>query len=69
MFAQIKYAYICTVLQELKRFLAAARFAFIVVFFTHNNFGHVCVPIKVSSLFSAYRVVVSTVGAYTLYSM
>jgi hypothetical protein len=33
---------------------------------TNKNFGHVCVPIKVSALFSVYYVAVSTV-AYSMY--
>ena len=65
MFPQSKYADICAVQHELEHFLAGARIAFLMVFLTNNNFGHVCVPIKVSALFSVYRVVVSTV----VYSM
>ena len=67
-FAQIKYADICVVLHEFEYFLASARIVFFVVFLTNNSFGHVCVLINVSSLFSVYRVVVSTVGAYIIYS-
>ena len=66
MFPQIKYADMCAVLLELVHFLAGGRIAFIVVFLTNNNFGHVCVPTKVSALFSVYRVVVSTV-AFSMY--
>jgi hypothetical protein len=40
--------------------------AFIVVFPTSNNFGHVCIPIKVSALFTVYCVVVST-AAYSMH--
>ena len=67
MFVQIMYAYICAVLQEFDTFLAGARFACLVVFLTINNFGHVCILIKVSSLFSVYRIAVSTVGTYSMY--
>ena len=68
MFAQIKYAYSSSDLQELEQFLAGALFAFVVVFLTNNNFGHVCfVALIASSLFSGYCVVVSTVGAYSMY--
>ena len=38
----------------------------IVVFLTNNNLGHVCIPIKLSALFSVYRVVISTV-TYSMY--
>ena len=65
-FPQIKYADICSVLHELVQFLAGASIAFIVVFLTNINFGHVCVPIKVNTLLSVYRVVISTV-AYSMY--
>ena len=67
MFAQIKYADICAVLHELEHFQAGARIALLFVFLTNNNFGHVYFPIKVSSLFYFYHVVVSTVGTYSMH--
>ena len=30
------------------------------IFVQYNNFGHVCIPFKVSVLLSVYRVIIST---------
>jgi hypothetical protein len=69
-FLQIKYADICAVKHKPfppGHFLAGTHIAFIVVFLTNNNFGHVCVPIEVSDLCSLYCIVVSTVAYSIMY--